>query len=215
MEERRMTGLRPVVIHKHPSECLPFFAFEYSDGGRADYFSNLLKSEQPREIQDCSVIAASLAFSYNSSYESPMHSYLNALSGLRMFNSRRKPWKSRQSYESAIGHWFRKVRQFWSEFTARGLAKHQNPIYGTDSEVYGAYLEGSGGYAFVYEELRAMGSFCLCNAAGTLVVDGYFEKGIGYDGGNAHVTAIINHVITGPTDISNGKFHVLHVWRRV
>ena len=95
------------------------------------------------------------------------------------------------------------------------MAKHQKPIYGTDSEVYGAYLERMGSYGFVFEDQRSNGEFCLCNSLGRLVIDGYFERGSNYTGRNAHVTAIIDGVITGPVNISNSNFHVVHIWQKV
>ena len=66
-------------IHRHPSECLPLLGFTCNDGGRGQYFDKHLESEIPEDIQDCSVIAVSLATTYNPEVMSPALSYRDAM----------------------------------------------------------------------------------------------------------------------------------------
>ena len=206
---------KSMTVHYHPSECLPYAPFQYSDGGRKAYFSSIFSSDPPKDIQDCSVIAVSIAMAHNAADHPSWQSYANANSGLRIFNQGLKPWRMRRSYESKLEYCSRRMRQTFLQAMTTRIAKHQNPIYGTDSNVYGAFLERIGRYSFVFEDQRSHGDFCLCKTRGRLVVDGYFERGSNYTGGNAHVTAIIDGVVTGPVDISNGNFHVVHIWQKI
>lgn len=204
-----------ILAHKHPDQCLSFLDFRYSDGGRREYFNRFFSSDPPSDIQDCSVIAVSVAMARNAADPPSWQSYAEANSGLRAFNRGLKPWNVRRSYENCLEYCRRRVRQTLLEAVTTRITKHRNPIYGTDSNVYGAYLERIGRYSFVFEDQISRGNFCLCNARGRLVVDGYFERGSNYTGRNAHVTAIIDGVVTGPVDISNSNFHVVHVWQKI
>ena len=201
-------------VHQHPNECLPYLDFQYDDGGGKDYFHKHLSSEVPEDIQDCSVIAVSLATRIDPSANYPELSYAEALRSLQILNNRSKPWNSKRFYESNREFWERRVRQFVLELTTVGIPKHRNPIYGIETNIYASCLRKLGAYSLVFGELCEAETFCLCTAKGNLVIDGYSViEGIDrYD--IAHVTAVQNGVVKGPADISHGSFEVIHVWQR-
>ena len=201
-------------IHKHPSECLPTLGFQYNDGGRGQYFEKHLCAEIPEDIQDCSVIAVSIATTFDEAVQSPALSYVSALRFLVNWNNRLKPWKWKQFYESEREFWIRRARQFFVEITTTGTPKYRNPIYGTDTNTYSSCLRRSGAYALVFGEPLETNTFCLCIANGKHLIDGYsvIEGMDRYD--TAHVTAVQEGIVKGPTDISHGYFKVLHVWKR-
>lgn len=200
-------------IHRHPSECLPNLGFQCSDGGRKQYFDKLSPTEVPEDIQDCSVIAVSLATTIDPSATYPEFAYAGALQSLKARNTRLKPWKRKRFYESNREFLVRRVRQLVAELTSVGTPKYKNPIYGTDTNTYASSLR-RGAYTLVFGESCETKISCLCTAKGNLVIDGHsaIEGTDRYE--TAHVTAVQNGVVKGPTNISDGSFEVIHVWQR-
>ena len=199
------------AVHKHPDECLPFLDFEYNDGGREDYFRKLLKTGVPKGIGDCAVVAVSLATLVNPDYKSPALSYHDALDALTEFNHGLKPWKRRRFRETKKKYIWRRFKEILVEQTCGGIPKHQNPIYGTDTNTYSAYLTRMCGYTLVFGEPCMTEQFCLCAAKGTLVLDGRIK------GRGEHSTAIIKQKIVDGINIGGDDidFHVIHVWERI
>lgn len=201
-------------IHRHPSECLPCLGFIWSDGGRGDYFDKHLSNEIPGDIQDCSVIAISLATTYNPEVMSPALSYRDALWSLSGWNERIKPWRVRQYYETRWDSVKRRKHEFVESWKSKQIPKFKNPIYGTNTNVYSVCLRGLNRYSLVFGEPCERKTFCLCVPNGHFVIDGYHVV----DGVNrydiAHVTAVRAGIVIGPTKVSGGSFKVLHVWQR-
>ena len=146
LNEINMT--RPV--HRHPDECLPYLDFQCHDGGRNDYFDKFLNIEVPKDIQDCSVIAISLASGFNPEVKSPALSYNGALLALEDANRRLKPWKCRRCDESRWEFLKRRRKEIMSSLQRSGTPEHMNPIYGTDTNVYSYYLESKCNYNLVF-----------------------------------------------------------------
>ena len=201
-------------IHRHPSECLPCLDFECSDGGRDGYFDKHLELEIPDDIQDCSVIAVSLATTYNPEVMSPALSYRDALWSLSDWNEKIKPWQTRQYYETRGEYVRRRIDEIVESWRSKSVPKFKDPIYGTNTNVYGACLEFMNSYFLAFGEPCERKAFCLCASDGHYVIDGYHViNGVDrYD--TAHVTAVQNRKVVGPTNISGGSFRVLHVWQR-
>lgn len=201
-------------IHEHPSECLPFLEFQCSDGGRNQYFENVLRTEIPDGIQDCSVIAVSLACTFDETVEHPEFSYAEALGSLKNQNSRLKPWRRKRPEESSPQYWARRGRELIAGLATVRTPKYKDPIYGTITHTYSACLQRRG-YTLVFGGSCETRTFCLCTAKRKLVIDGYSViRGIDrYD--TAHVTVVQEGTVKGPTDISHGYFKVIHVWQRV
>ena len=117
-----------------------------------------------RDMNDCSVIAVSLAGDPDGVVH-PEVSYAGALKSLRNRNKRLKPWKKKLSYESERQFWNRRVRQFVWELKPVGIPRHKNPIYGTETNVY-AYCLTRLAYSLVFGEPSGANTFCLCIAKG-------------------------------------------------
>ena len=201
-------------IHRHPSECLPLLGFDCNYGGRGQYFDKHLESEIPEDIQDCSVIAVSLATTYYPEMKSPALSYRDALWSLSDWNEQIKPWRTRQYYETRAVYFRRRKHEILESLSSKEVPKFKNPIYGTNTNVYSACLQGLNGYFLAFGEPCERKTFCLCVSSGHYVIDGYHVlDGVDrYD--TAHVTAVQNGKVIGPTKISSGSFRVLHVWQR-
>jgi hypothetical protein len=193
---------------------LPFLGFACNDGGRGQYFDKHLESEIPDDIQDCSVIAVSLATTYNLEVMSPALSYRDALWSLLEWNERIKPWRRKQYYETYRDYWRRRICELLENITATDTPRYEDPIYGTNTNTYSNYLQILGGYSQVFGEPIDAKEYCLCATNRTLVIDGYrvLDGEESYD--TAHVTVVRNGMVVGPTNISHGNFRVLHVWQR-
>ena len=204
------------VVHNHPDECVQLLEFEHTNGGREEFFQGVLETEVPKGINDCSVIAVSLAYGrLILNPIMPNHDYGLALFGLRTFNRSIRPWERRNFHEGKLEFSIRRIRQVAADYLTTGVPKHRNPIYGIDTNVYAAYLEKICAYTLVFGEPCPVERFCLCQASGDLVLDGFFTETGVYDGRYGHVTAIQDQIVRGPTPISNGYFHVVHVWQRI
>ena len=200
--------------HLHPSECLPLLGFEYSDGGRNQYFGKHLNADIPEDIEDCSVIAVSLATTYNPNVMSPALSYRDALWSLSEWNERIKPWRIKQYYETRREFLRRRIREILEYLKTKDAPKFKNPIYGTNTNTYSNFLQIAGVYALVFGEPCMTETFCICTTNRSFVIDGYHVvDGVDrYD--TAHVTAVQAGAVKGPTDLSHGSFKVIHVWQR-
>lgn len=97
---------RLASTHVHPDQCLPFLDFNCCDGGRENYFSSSSFEDRPDDIQDCAVVAVSLAALFNLKYKSPALSYMEAISDLRHFTGGLN-LEPRETFESLQESFFR------------------------------------------------------------------------------------------------------------
>ena len=181
------------ATHKHPDECLPLLKFEYSDGGREDYFSKLQNEEIPYDIQDCAVVAVSLAALFNPEFKSPTLSYRDALSKLEHYNRRIRPWTKRNHRETLKKFIGRRLREMLAEWRSTGIPEHRNPIYGTNTDTISNSLRFYD-FSVVFDQPLVTEPFCLCISTGTSVVDGMFGNG------EDHAFAVIDGTIVADYD---------------
>ncbi len=199
-------------IHSHPDECIPVLGFLCCDGGRKDYFQLRKCAAIPVDIQDCTVVAVSVAHSYNPNVRSPALSYSDTLDLLNNANRHKQPWKRRGFRESWIGHRVRRIKEARAERRARKnreIPKHQDAKYGVNTIALSRLLR-SFKFSLVFGEPRQKQSYCLCHSSGTFVLDGTLI------GGLDHSFVIIDGDIVADYDFRKhfDGFHVLHIWQR-
>ena len=197
-------------IHAHPDECIPQMDFDCYDGGRSDYFNRQLRSGVPSDIQDCAVVAVSVALTYYPRVSSsPALSYSATLTELSIMNRRKMPWKRKGSRETWKEFFVRRFKEIWAERGNKGTAKHQDPKYGVNTVVLSRVLQ-SKNFSFEFGKRSDERPLCLCSSNGTYIVDGVLANG------NGHSFALIKGVIVADYDfrkVYNG-FHVLNIWQR-
>ena len=195
--------------HGHPDQCLPFLDFNCCDGGREDYFNSSSFEDRPDNIQDCAVVAVSLAALFNPRYKSPALSYMDALSDLRHFNRLIKPWTKRNFRESSSEFIKRRLNEIYVQWRSNGIPRHQNPVYGTNTDTLSNCLR-SCGFSVVFDHPVVTEPVCLCQSKGKFVVDGMFGDGAD------HAFAMIDGTIVADYDFwdFHNDFHVMHIWRR-
>ena len=116
------------VIHRHPDDCIPQMGFDCYDGGRSDYFNLRLGMDVPNDIQDCAVVAVSVALTYYPRVSSsPALSYSATLSELRNMNLRKRPWMSKGFRETRKKFVVRRFREIIEERKKKGNCQTQRP----------------------------------------------------------------------------------------
>ena len=188
----------PKAIHDHPDQCLPTLAFQRCTAGWQGYFETL-EAEFPKDAGDCAVIAVASAARV---------AYSTAHSDLTFFVSRLESWKVRLPRETTLDYLKRRLKQCIEETFNQSRPKHRNPIHGTNTNAYSNALGSIYGFELVFGEPCSRAQYCLCSAGGNLVVDGRSIYG------GEHVAPIINGVVGGDFDITDGTFHVIHAWRK-
>lgn len=202
--------------HRNPDECLPYLGFQFNDGGRTQYF----KEEVPEGIDDCAVVAVSLTTSYNPATTSPGLSYGGTLHLLEIVNQDMEPWKKRNFRETHKDHYFRRAKEIFEGWKVEGIPRHQDPKYGTDTNVISRLLRMTYGFRFVFGEPLPPREFCLCVLQnGTFVVDGVgtFTKSDGsINPDGDHAFAVIKGKIVADYDFRERSrdFHVMHIWQK-
>ena len=194
--------------HTNPDDCLQFLGFEHCDGGRYGFYHKTLRTEVPRNIQDCAVVATSLAAFPVSDCNSPQSSYLHALAGLKRLNRQIKPWKARAFKEANKRFILRRIKETCAELITTN-PKHQDPRYGTNTKTLSILLIQER-FTFVFGEPLPPARFCLCQKKGRYVVDGRFGNG------EDHAFAVIDETIVADYDFRQYRedFHVMHIWYR-
>ena len=198
------------VIHRHPDDCIPQMGFDCYDGGRSDYFNLRLGMDVPNDIQDCAVVAVSVALTYYPRVSSsPALSYSATLSELRNMNLRKRPWMSKGFRETRKKFVVRRFREIIEERRKRGTAKHKDPKYGVNTVVLSRVLR-SKDFSFEFGEPPVDRPICLCSSKETFVIDGVLTNG------NDHSFALINGTIVADYDFRKhfDGFHVMHIWQR-
>ena len=199
-------------LHKHPDECIPALGFLCCDGGREDYFQLHRGTAVPADIQDCAVIAVSVAHSYHPAVRSPAMSYSDTLDLLNNEIRHKQPWKRRGFRESRRGHLARRLKEAWAERRARKRLEipiHQDAKYGVNTIALSGLLQ-SFGFLLAFGEPLPERPYCFCQSSGIFVLDGTLIGGVD------HSFAIIDGNIVADYDFREffEGFHVLHIWKR-
>ena len=193
--------------HIHPDQCIPLLGFQYCDGGREDYFSASYSRERPYDIQDCAVVAVSIAAYLNPQYKSPALSYREALADLIRSNRRIAPWKRKNYRETKLEFFQRRLREVIDERRSKPIPRHMDPLHGTHTDTISMALFRRR-FRVVFAQPDQIEPVCLCSYYGTFVVDGMLR------GSRDHAFTVIDGSIIADYDfrLLYDDFQVMHIW---